>query len=143
MSSQIQRLLEERKLVKIEPDKELVLKELDGAAYDTERARKSLADGDSKWATIQAYYAMFHLIRALVYNEGYREKSHRALSLAARELFVKRGRLEEKFVQKFEDAMDLREEADYGLEFSEGGARKVLVDVEDLSRKAKRILSTE
>jgi len=121
-------------------DRGLILKEIKGAEYDAEKARKSLAGGDFKWATVQAYYSMFHLIRALVYSEGYREKSHRALSLAAKELFVKRGRLEERLIQKFEDAMDLREEADYGLEFSEEGARKVLDDVEDLSRKVKNIL---
>jgi uncharacterized protein (UPF0332 family) len=112
MTPQMKRLLDERKLLKIEPDMELVLKEMDGSRYDMGRARKSLADGDFKWATVQAYYAMFHLTRALLYSRGYREKSHRALLLAVRELFVKSGELEEKFIHSFEDAMDLREEAD-------------------------------
>lgn len=140
VSSEIQRLLDERKLVRIKLDKELILKEMKGAEYDTEKACKSLADGDFKWATVQAYYAMFHLIRALVYSEGFREKSHRALLLALRELFVKRGILTDGIAQKFEDAMDLREEADYGLEFSKEGARRVLEDVENLSHKVKQIL---
>ena len=141
-SPQIRRLLEERKLVKIEPDKELVSKEIKGSKYDLDKAHKSLANGDFKWATVQAYYAIFHLARALLYGEGYREKSHRALLMAVRELFVKRGKLEEEFIRKFESAMDLREEADYGLEFSEDGAREVVKDAENLLRKCERILES-
>ena len=140
MTPQIKRLLEERKLLKIKPDMRLVLKETKGSEYDVSRARKSLADGDFKWATVQAYYAMFHLARALLYSEGYREKSHRALLLAVRELFVKRGELEEKFIRSFEDAMDLREEADYGLEFSKSGAERVIEDAEDFLSRVKQIL---
>jgi len=143
MMPRIKRLLEERKLLKIEPDMELVLKEIEGSKYDIGRARKSLADGDFKWATVQAYYAMFHLARALLYSRGYREKSHRALLLAVRELFVKRGELEEKFIRSFEDAMDLREEADYGLEFSESGAERVIGDAEDFLSKVEQILKLE
>ena len=55
MTPQIRRLLAERKLVKIKPDKELVLKEIKGSKYDLDKARKSLADGDFKWATVQSY----------------------------------------------------------------------------------------
>ena len=140
VTPQIRRLLEERKLVKIGLDKELVSKEIKGSKYDLDKARKSLADGDFKWATVQAYYAIFHLARALLYSEGYREKSHRALLLAVRELFVKRGELKEEFIRKFESAMDLREEADYGLEFSEDGAREVVKDAENFLRTCERIL---
>ena len=143
VTPQIRRLLAERKLVKIKPDKELVLKEIKGSRYDLDKAHKSLADGDFKWATVQSYYAIFHLARALLYSEGYREKSHRALLLAVKELFVKRGKIKEEFIRKFEDAMDLREEADYGLEFSEGGAREVVMDAENLLRMCGRIIEVE
>lgn len=140
MTPRIKRLLDERKLLRIEPDRELIMKEIEGARYDIDRARKSLTDGDFKWATVQAYYAMFHVARALLYSRGYREKSHRALLLAVKELFVKQGELEEKFTRSFEDAMDLREEADYGLEFSESGAERVIEDAEDFVSKVKQIL---
>lgn len=140
MTPRIKRLLDERKLLRIEPDRELIMKEIEGARYDIDRARKSLTDGDFKWATVQAYYAMFHVARALLYSRGCREKSHRALLLAVKELFVKQGELEEKFTRSFEDAMDLREEADYGLEFSESGAERVIEDAEDFVSKVKQIL---
>jgi len=57
---EIRRLLRERKILRIKPDRELVLKEIQGAEYDLEKAKRSMKQSDFKWATIQAYYAMFH-----------------------------------------------------------------------------------
>lgn len=49
-----------------------------------------------KWATIQAYYSMFHAARALLYSAGYREKSHPALLTALNEIFAKPSPINEK-----------------------------------------------
>ena len=135
VTPEIRRLLRERKIVRIKPDRELVLKEIKGAEYDLEKAKRSIKQKDFKWTTIQAYYAMFHSARVLLYSEGYREKSHRSLLIALRELFIKSGKIEEELIQNFEDVMDLREEADYGLEFSESGAKEAI-------NHAKRFLKT-
>jgi len=140
VSYELRRLLEERKLLRITPDKKLVTKEIKGANYDLIRARESLAKKDFKWATIQAYYSMFHSARALLYNEGYREKSHAALRIALRELFGASGRLSEETLHDFEDAMDLREEADYGLEYSESNSAGVVKDAQKFLDVAKQIL---
>jgi hypothetical protein len=53
MSFKFRQLLEERRLVRIRPDRKLVLKEVEGAKSDLETARKSLRHGIFKWATIQ------------------------------------------------------------------------------------------
>jgi hypothetical protein len=45
---------------------ELAGQELDQAGEDLSTARGSRAAGNHKWATIQAYYAMFHTARALM-----------------------------------------------------------------------------
>jgi len=87
MSSELKRLLSERKLLRIKADGKLVLKEIQGADYDLEKASRSLSSGDAKWAIVQAYYAMFHAARALLFSKNLREKSHRALLAALRELF--------------------------------------------------------
>jgi len=80
---------------------------------------------------------MFHAARALVYSKGFREKSHYALLVALRELFSE---LEEETIRSFEEAMSPREEADYGLIFSEEGAREVINNAERFLEKAKEIL---
>jgi uncharacterized protein (UPF0332 family) len=76
MSFKFRQLLEERRLVRIKPDRKFVLKEIKGAESDLETAKKSLRDGNFKWATIQGYYAIFHDARVLVYGKGFRKKSH-------------------------------------------------------------------
>ena len=116
VSFKFRQLLEERRLVRIKSDRKLVLKEIEGARSDLATARKSLHDGNFKWAIIQGYYSIFHAARALVYSKGFREKSHYALLVAIQELFS--DELESFLIQGFEDAMNLRQTADYGLTFS-------------------------
>ena len=138
VSFKFKRLLEERRLTRIKPDRKLVLKEIEGAKSDLETARKSLQDENFKWAIIQGYYSIFHSARALVYSKGFREKSHYALLVAIQELF--RDELESFLIQGFGDAMNLRQTADYGLTFSKEGAINVIETAEKFLLKAKEIL---
>jgi uncharacterized protein (UPF0332 family) len=136
--SEFKRFVDERRLIRIGIDRKLILKEIEGAASDLEDAKDSLSRKKFKWATIQGYYSMFHAARALVYSKGFREKSHYALLVALRELFG--GQLEADSIEDFDEAMGLREEADYGLVFSEGAAREIVDDAEKFLSKAKAIL---
>lgn len=138
VSFKFRQLLEERRLVRIKPDRKLVLKEIEGAKSDLETARKSLQDGNFKWAIIQGYYSIFHAARALVYSKGFREKSHYALLVAIQELFS--DELESCLIQGFGDAMNLRQTADYGLTFSKEGAINVIETAEKFLLKTKEIL---
>ena len=140
ISYTLQKLIRERKITKIKPEKEVILKEIEGAEYDLKKAQKTLDDNDAKWATVKAYYSIFHSARALLYSAGYREKSHRALLAALNELFVKTGKLPTDLLLAFEDGMDLREEADYGQTFSEGSASDLIDDAKAFLAKAKDIL---
>jgi len=136
--SEFKRFIDERRLIRIGIDRKLVLKEIEGAVSDLEEAKSSLSRQRYKWATIQGYYSMFHAARALVYSKGFREKSHYALLVALRELFS--GQLTVDSIHDFHEAMGLREEADYGLVFSEDAARETVDDAEKLLSKAKAIL---
>ena len=106
----------------------MVLKELKGAESDLNDAKESIESGKFKWATVQGYYSIFHSARALLYSKGFREKSHRTLLQALRELFTRE--MPRSLFDDFEDAMSMREAADYGLIFSEEGARDVLKSAE-------------
>ena len=138
MSFKFRQLLEERRLVRIKPDRKLVLKEIEEAKSDLVAARKSFRDGIFKWATIQGYYSIFHAARALLYSKGFRERSHYALLVAVQELFS--DELERSLIQGFEDAMNLRQTADYGLTFSEEGAIDVMETAEKFLLKANEVL---
>jgi len=85
---------------------------------------------------------MFHAARALLCSQGYREKSHRALLTAVRELFLRGGELDNELIEYLSDAMDLREAADYGMVFSETGAGEVVEKARIFIQRVKEILQT-
>jgi len=87
LSPELRKLLEDRKLTRIRKDRTLVLKEIAAAKSDLKDAKESLERNKFKWTTIQGYYSMFHSARALLFERGYREKSHYALLVAIRELY--------------------------------------------------------
>jgi len=138
MSSEFERMIEERRLTRIKADRDLILKEMREAEADLIEAKDSLGRKKFKWAIIQGYYSMFHAARALVYSKGYREKSHYALLVALRNLLA--SKIGTKLTKDFEDAMSLREEADYGLAFSETGAMETIEAAEAFFKKAKEVL---
>ncbi len=108
------------------PGPTFVAGELAAAGQDLDEARRTLAAGGLKWATIQAYYSMFHSARALLYAKGFRERSHRCLVIALRELYVGPRLLELEFVEGLEAGKTLRENADYYSRFSEAGSHKTV-----------------
>jgi uncharacterized protein (UPF0332 family) len=138
VTQRFRQLFEERKLAKIKPDEKLVRKEIEGAESDFGTATKSLMNKDFKWATIQGYYSIFHAARALLYAKGFREKSHYALLIAVQELYC--NELEQSLIQGFEDAMNLRQTADYGLTFSQEGAFGVMETAKRFLQITKEIL---
>lgn len=119
--------IERGKIVRIPVDPALIEKEFREAEADLLAAERSLAEHQEKWAIIQGYYSLFHSLRALVFNKGYREKSHRCLKFAVEALLVDGGILKPKVLEDFSFAMDLREGADYGSIYNEESARLVVV----------------
>ena len=117
---------------------EMVVKELEGARRDLEASKKSLKMGDDKWATVQAYYSIFHGARALLYSKGFRERSHRGLLAALRLLYP--GRETGSLLEDFSEAMSLREQADYGLVYSEDSARIAIQDAENFLQESSRLV---
>lgn len=138
VSPELGRLLTERKITRSPISADMILKEVAAAESDLKDAQDSMQNDKFKWATIQAYYSMFHSARALLFSKDYREKSHIALLLAIRELFSKE--LERSLIDRFEDGMNLRQQADYSSTFSEAGAIDTIDGAEELLRKSKEIL---
>jgi len=132
--------LESKKVIAFAKGKSLVKKELAVAKSDLADAKAGYENERYKWSTIQAYYAMFHAARALVYSKGYREKSHYCLTVALRALFVDEGEMDAKSARDFLNAMNLREAADYESEFSQSGAKAVIAAAEKFIEKASVIL---
>jgi len=139
--NEFENCLKERKIVKVKPSKKIIDAEVKSAEYDLDRSKENLARKDYKWASIQAYYSMFHSSKALVFNKGYREKSHYCLLVAFKELYIKTGEVDREFADNFEMCMDIRQEADYGLTYSSGSAEIVVESAEKLLEVTKDLLS--
>jgi uncharacterized protein (UPF0332 family) len=131
--------LEKERIVKFPRGTELAQKELNEAAGDLQEAKDRLSNQRHKYATITAYYSMFHSVRAMIYSRGYREKSHYYLFVALEHLFVSNGQVTETLAKLFLDAMVLREEADYHGDFSDNGAKLVIGGAEDMLKVARKI----
>lgn len=127
--SKVDELIRKGKLKRAVISKEMYEKEFNISGKDLSAARKSFEDENYKWATIQAYYAIFHAVRALIYKAGIREESHAALKTALKELYVDAGILSAKTHSTFERGMDLREMADYKETYSKNGAEALITDV--------------
>jgi uncharacterized protein (UPF0332 family) len=140
MNKDFEKCLKKKRILKQAYVKNLVEDELKAAKGDLERAKKTFADSDYKWATIQAYYSIFHAARALLYAKGYREKSHFCLKVAIQALYVDEGTLDKKYVDDFDTTMLLRETADYKSNFSKEGAESSIKSAQDFLAKAEEIL---
>jgi len=140
MDYNFERCLEKKKLVKADIDKGLIEKEIVAAESDLKDSQDVLKLEKLKLATITAYYSMFHAARALLYSKGYREKSHSCLRAAIKNIFVDTNLLESSFIDDYDMAKDLRENADYKSDFSQEGAEQLIVKAEKFLDKVKTLL---
>ena len=113
MDPELNECLKQKKIVRFPEAVKMAAKELDVAREDLAVCRQSLGQKNYKWATVQAYYAMFHAARTLLYHKGYREKSHYCLIRAMKAFYVSEHLLEMRLVESFQMAKALREGADY------------------------------
>jgi uncharacterized protein (UPF0332 family) len=141
LNQEFKQCLENGKIIPFPKGNLLVNKELSVAESDLLDAKAGYESKRYKWSIIQAYYAMFHAARALLYSRGYREKSHYCLSIAMKSLFIEEGKLDSQTGRDFLNAMNLRQAADYEAEFSMDGARAVIESATKFIEKAKEILS--
>lgn len=128
------------KIVRFPAARKLVSKELAVAKEDLATAQKSIKQKNFKWATIQAYYAMFHSARTLLYHKGYREKSHYCLILAMKAFYVRGGVLEMRLVETFQMAKALREGADYENTFDDESAKSLVAQAEKFVLAAAQVV---
>ncbi len=133
--------LQRGKIVRFPAAKKLAPKELDVAREDLKTAQKSLKQKSYKWATVQAYYAMFHAARTLLYHQGYREKSHYCLILAMKAFYVSKGVLEMRLVESLQMAKALREGADYENTFDSESAKALVAQAQEFVKVAESVMA--
>lgn len=140
MSGEFKECLRKRKIAAFSRGQALAAKEYRIAGEDRQTAQDSCAQRRYKWATVQAYYSMFHCARALLYAKNYREKSHACLITAIQHLYVEKKLLPVSLVEYLWKAKMLRENADYSDEWSPTGAKIALEAAGDFLARSKKLI---
>jgi uncharacterized protein (UPF0332 family) len=140
MSLEYEECLERGKITKYSRGKTIAQKEFQEAKDDFKTAQESNIGGNHKWATVQAYYAMFHAARALLYHNGMREQSHHCLIIGIKEIYVKTGKLAVTDIEALQEAKSLREAADYHGKWSEESGKKMLDKAENFLKAAEILI---
>ena len=103
-------------LRRMPPSKDKAIQSIQKAQRWLAEAKQTLKSGASGASVLAAYLAMFHAARALLFRDGFREKSH---ACVARYLdhYVKRGLLEQSWVDLLDHSRETRHDDQYDLSF--------------------------
>lgn len=95
-------------------DKQKAVKSLEIAESKIEKAHQELEAELFDDALVSAYTAMFHTSRALLFKDGFKERSHYALCEYIREKYG--GKLESRFINELNVLRTIRHKLMYGDE---------------------------
>ena len=110
--------LKARLLRKTAPDMEKTKRSLEVGRQKLIEAEKALKLGIFEYAVLQAYMSMFHTSRALLYRDGFQEKSHFAIYVYLKEKYSSKISL--PVLNLLNIHRTERHEALYGLEYKPG-----------------------
>ena len=96
--------------------KEETRKLLDKAARAIGAAETLAKTGSADFAVGRAYYAMFYIAEALLFEKGFIYSKHSAVHASFGKIYAKGGIVDPKFHRWLLDAFDQRIIGDYGVE---------------------------
>ena len=129
-----------RLLRKINPDNEKSKKSLEIAENRLENGKKALNYKMYRYVILEAYMAMFHASRSLLYRDGIQEKSHYAISIYLKEKY--KDKIPLYILNYLNIHRTERHEAMYGLEYDpdKEDAIKALDDAKTFIKEVKKVL---
>ncbi|MGB6340072.1 MAG: HEPN domain-containing protein, partial [Candidatus Aminicenantaceae bacterium] len=82
-----------------------------------EETEKNFASGALRSSLLSAYLAMFHSARSILYYDGYREKSHVCVARYLEANYIRKGHLEQKWVELLDHFREIRHSDQYSFNF--------------------------
>ncbi len=116
--SKFEECLEKGELRKVPSSKQKSQRSVKTARKWLKEARTNFNNEAYKSCLLSSYIAMFHSARAILFFDGYREKSHYCVGRYLEEKYVKNDRLENKWVKLFDHYRELRHKDHYSLSFT-------------------------
>jgi len=134
--------LREGLLKKSAPFLEAVQKSLDAAEKYLKKAEADLGIKNYEMVIVQAYTAMFHAGRALLFKDGFKERSHLCIIAYLKEQYADKALLDPKYVHILDAYRELRHTAIYALEYSakEDDAKTALASAKEFVTQIKKLI---
>ena len=108
---------------------------------ETKNTFKSKAFDSS---VLASYLVMFHSARAILFFDGYREKSHTCVARYLEEKYVKTKQLEKKWIELLDHHREVRHDDQYNLSFfsTDKEAKDALASAEQFLARMKLLLTS-
>jgi uncharacterized protein (UPF0332 family) len=110
--------VERNLLRRVPPSREKALLSIKRAEEWLEEAKRNRDFGSYRTSLMASYLAMFHAARSLLFQDGWREKSHYCVTRYLEEFYVKTGKLEDHWVELLDRMRELRHEDQYDVSYT-------------------------
>jgi len=123
----------------------------DNALRSVKKAKSWLKEAEKSFqgeaydsSVLSSYLAMFHSARAILFLDGYREKSHACVARYLEEQYVSKKKLEKKWVELLDHHREIRHDDQYDLSFysSDEEAKEALESAAQFLEQMKRLLDS-
>ena len=104
-------------LRKIPPSKDKAARSLKKAQKWLKEAQNTARSGASNSSVLASYMVMFHAARAILFRDGFRERSHACIGRYLEERYAKKKLLEGGWIELFDHHRQVRHDDQYDLSF--------------------------
>jgi len=117
MSRRFNDCLEKGLLRKIPASKDNAERSIKRAEIWLKEAKKTLDSNAYDSSVLSSYLVMFHSARAILFHDGYREKSHACVARYLEEKYAKGNLIEKKWIDLLDHQRSIRHDNQYDLSF--------------------------
>lgn len=132
--------LKNGRLTPREPDRVQIAREVETATSELGRARSCFADGRFEECVVQGYFATYRLMRALLFQAGYRDTNLYSLTAGVERLWVRVGKLDARLLEILRLAKDQKDLVQQGGRCTRKETQLILSGAEETWTTARALL---
>jgi len=134
------RCLKKGQISRIPPSKEKAEESIKTAKHWLDEAKKNLESGALNSCIISAYLAMFHSARSVLFQDGFRERSHFCVARYLEEVYTNQNKLDRGWIDLLDHYREIRHDDQYSFSFTTSDA-EAKEAIDDADRFIQRIVS--
>jgi uncharacterized protein (UPF0332 family) len=136
--------IEKGLLKKLPASEDNAIRSINKAESWLKEAEKSFQGEAYDSSVLSSYLAMFHSARAILFLDGYREKSHACVARYLEEQYVSKKKLEKKWVELLDHHREIRHNDQYDLSFysSDEEAKEAFESAGQFLQRMKHLFNT-